>query len=55
MSGRFNDVQQKVNLKHPYAIYIHCMTRRINLIVIDMCKIIRYLQYNIKKKPNTYV
>ncbi|KAL4135316.1 hypothetical protein QTP88_006931 [Uroleucon formosanum] len=39
MSGRFNGVQQKVKLRHPCAIYIHCMVHRVN--VIDMCKIVK--------------
>lgn len=41
MSGRFNGVQQKVKLRHPCAIYTHCMAHRVNLIVIDMCKIVK--------------
>ncbi|XP_015372026.1 PREDICTED: uncharacterized protein LOC107167484 [Diuraphis noxia] len=47
MLGRFNGVQQKVKLKHPYAIYTHCMAHRVNLIVIDMCKIVKV---NLKHK-----
>lgn len=45
MSGRFNDVQQKVKLRHLYAIYTHCMAHRVYLIVIEMCKMLRKEKY----------
>lgn len=45
MSGRFNGVQQKLKSKHPKAIYIHCMAHRMNLIVLDMCKIVKVVMY----------
>lgn len=41
MSGRFGGVQQKVKMKYPFAIYTHCMAHRVNLVVLDMCKIIQ--------------
>ncbi|XP_050530995.1 zinc finger MYM-type protein 1-like [Daktulosphaira vitifoliae] len=41
MSGRFNGVQARVKEKYPYAIYTHCMAHRLNLVVIDMCKLIK--------------
>ncbi|KAE9522794.1 hypothetical protein AGLY_016835 [Aphis glycines] len=41
MSGKFNGVQQKIKSKYPYAVYTHCMAHRINLIVLDMCKLVK--------------
>ncbi|XP_025416749.1 zinc finger MYM-type protein 1-like isoform X1 [Sipha flava] len=41
MSGKFNGVQSKVKNKFPYAIYTHCMAHRMNIVVIDMCKIVK--------------
>lgn len=41
MSGKFNGVQAKIKNKFPFAIYTHCMAHRMNLVVIDMCKIIK--------------
>ncbi|CAI6358861.1 unnamed protein product [Macrosiphum euphorbiae] len=41
MSGRFNGVQAKIKSKYPFAIYTHCMAHRINLVVLDMCKIVK--------------
>lgn len=41
MSGRFNGVQAKVKVKYPYAIYTHCMAHRVNLVVLDMCKLVK--------------
>lgn len=38
MSGKRNGVQIKVQDQHPHAIYTHCMSHRMNLIVVDMCK-----------------
>lgn len=44
MAGKFNGVQQKIQTEHPYAIFIHCKAHRINLIVIDMCKLVKVRQ-----------
>jgi len=41
MSGRFNGVQAKIKEKHPYAICTHCMAYKVNLVVLDMCKIVK--------------
>lgn len=41
MSGKFNGVQQKLKSKYPYALFTHCMAHRINLIVLDMCKLVQ--------------
>lgn len=43
MSGRFNGVQFKIKVKQPYAIYTHCMGHKVNLVVLDMCKIVKVL------------
>lgn len=43
MSGRFNGLQVKIKEKHPHAIYTHCMAHRVNLVVLDMCKIVKVL------------
>lgn len=45
MSGKYNGVQDKIKNRFPYAIYTHCMAHRMNLIVIDMCKIIKVKFY----------
>lgn len=47
MSGKFNGVQAKIKTKFPHAIYIHCMAHRVNLIVIDMCKLVKVNIYNL--------
>ncbi|XP_022166009.1 zinc finger MYM-type protein 1-like isoform X2 [Myzus persicae] len=39
-SGQFSGVLQKVKLNHPFAIYTHCMTHRVKLVVLDMCKMV---------------
>lgn len=41
MSGRFNGVQAKVKEMYPHAIYTHCMAHRVNLVVLDMCKLVK--------------
>lgn len=45
MSGRFNGVQAKIKSKYPFAIYTHCMAHRINLVVLDMCKIVKVINF----------
>jgi len=39
MSGQHGGVQTLMKKHYPYAIYIHCMAHRLNLIVVDTCKI----------------
>lgn len=41
MSGRENGVQRKIREIFPMAFYVHCMSHRFNLIVVDMCKVNR--------------
>uniref|UniRef100_A0A2S2PNG2 Zinc finger MYM-type protein 1 n=2 Tax=Schizaphis graminum TaxID=13262 RepID=A0A2S2PNG2_SCHGA len=41
MAGKFNGVQTKIKTEYPYAIYTHCMAHRINLVVLDMCKLVK--------------
>lgn len=38
MSGCLNGVQVKIKQYFPSAIYTHCMSHRLNLVVLDMCK-----------------
>lgn len=41
MSGKFNGVQSKIKTKFPHATFTYCMAHRINLVVVDMCKIVK--------------
>lgn len=43
MAGKFNGIQSKIKKKYLYAIYVHCMAHRLNLIVINMCKNIKVI------------
>lgn len=41
MSGQTGGVQTKLRTLHSpakYAVYVHCMAHKINLLVVDMCK-----------------
>jgi len=42
MSGRENGVQMKIREVHPTAVYVHCMAHRLNLVVVQSCKITRH-------------
>lgn len=37
MSGHLGGVQAKIKVKHPTAIYTHCMAHRLNLVIVEMC------------------
>lgn len=41
MSGKFKGVQANIKQKYPYAIFTHCMAHRVNLVVLNMCKIVK--------------
>lgn len=41
MSGCLGRVQAKIKEKHTYGIYTHCMAHRLNLVVVDMCKVVK--------------
>ena len=38
ISGQLGGVQTLMKEHYPYAIYIHCVAHRLNLIVVDTCK-----------------
>lgn len=54
MSGCLGGVQAKIKEHYPCALYTHCMTHRLNLVVVDMCKGIKVctLQYY---NPESYL
>lgn len=39
MAGKVNGVQQRIRQDHPSAIYIHCMAHKLNLVLIEACKV----------------
>lgn len=41
MSGSRGGVQKKLKDYYPYAVYIHCMAHKLNLVILDMCKNIK--------------
>lgn len=41
MSGKFKGVQAKIRCKYAYDIYTHCMAHKVNLVVLDMCTIVK--------------
>ncbi|VVC36395.1 Hypothetical protein CINCED_3A024276 [Cinara cedri] len=41
MSGQLNGVQTKIKEHHPTAVYIHCISHRLNLVVVDVCTSIK--------------
>ena len=42
MSGRLSGVQKRVKEHVDWAIYVHCYAHRLNLVVIDSCKAVKY-------------
>ena len=42
MSGRLSGVQKRVKEHVDWAIYVHCYAHRLNLVVIDSCKAMKY-------------
>uniref|UniRef100_A0A2S2QSE4 Zinc finger MYM-type protein 1 n=1 Tax=Sipha flava TaxID=143950 RepID=A0A2S2QSE4_9HEMI len=55
MPGKFNGLQNKIKNQYPYAIYTHCMTHKINLIVIDMCKYVKETRHVFNTLESLYV
>jgi len=41
ISGQFNGDQQKIITQHLGAIYIHCVAHKLNLLIVDMCKVVK--------------
>ncbi|XP_025405574.1 zinc finger protein 862-like [Sipha flava] len=44
MSGQKGGVQTKLKQIYPYAIYIHCMAHKLNIVIVDTCKYLKYLR-----------
>lgn len=43
MSGQKGGVQTKLKQIYPYAIYIHCMAHKLNLVIVDTCKYLKVI------------
>ena len=39
VSGSENGVQSKIRKDHPSAVYIHCMAHKLNLVLVEACKV----------------
>ena len=44
MSGSKNGVQSKIRKDHPSAVYIHCMAYKLNLVLVEACKVNRMVK-----------
>ncbi|KAL4131439.1 hypothetical protein QTP88_008752 [Uroleucon formosanum] len=55
MSGKFNGLQNKIKSQYPYAIYTHCMTHKMNLIVLDMCKYVKETRHVFNTLESLYI
>ena len=41
ISGSENGVQSMIRKDHPSAFYIHCMAHKLNLVLVEACKVNR--------------
>ena len=41
MSGHVTGVQQRMKDDHPFAMYVHCMAHKLNLVLMECCKLSR--------------
>ena len=39
MSGSENGVKLKIRKDHPSAVYIHCIPHKLNLVLVEACKV----------------
>jgi hypothetical protein len=57
MAGKCAGVQAILRQNHmPNGIYIHCHAHRLNLVIVDVSKIVKYINefYQIISKIHTY-
>jgi hypothetical protein len=57
MSGCHAGVQTILRERHmPKGVYIHCFVHRLNLVIVDVCKVVPYCKefYSIISKINSY-
>jgi hypothetical protein len=38
MSGNVNGVQTKMKEKYKWALFVHCLAHRLNLVIVDLLK-----------------
>ena len=41
MSGHVSGVQQRIRVDHPCAMYIHCLSHKLNLVLVNSCNVNR--------------
>ncbi|XP_056428266.1 zinc finger MYM-type protein 1-like [Hyla sarda] len=55
MSGRLNGVQARIKKEVPCALYIHCMSHRLNLVIVDTVKNVQAANKFFVKLEKLYV
>ncbi|KAM4772387.1 LOW QUALITY PROTEIN: zinc finger MYM-type protein 1-like [Rhinophrynus dorsalis] len=55
MSGRLNGVQARIKKEVPCALYIHCMSHRLNLVIVDTVKNVQAANEFFVKLEKLYV
>lgn len=55
MSGRLNGVQARIKKEVPCALYIHCMSHRLNLVIVDTVKNVQAANEFFVKVEKLYV
>ncbi|KAL3187177.1 hypothetical protein MRX96_025905 [Rhipicephalus microplus] len=51
MSGTSRGVQALFRLEVPQAVYVHCMSHRLNLVIMDVCKAIKPATHQATQPP----
>ena len=56
MSGSKNGVQSKIRNDYPSAVYLHCMAHKLNLILVEACKVNRMVNsFFLTLKTNLFI
>ncbi len=54
MSGHLTGVQQRIKEDYPFAIYVHCMAHKLNLVLVESCTVNRDIKMTLNVIDKLY-
>ncbi|KAL1264208.1 hypothetical protein QQF64_004563 [Cirrhinus molitorella] len=54
MSGHLSGVQQRIREEFPFAVYVHCMAHKLNLVLVESCTVNRDIKTSLNVIDKLY-
>ncbi len=54
MSGHLSGVQQRIREEFPFAVFVHCMVHKLNLVLVELCTVNRDIKTSLNVIDKLY-